>query len=58
MDSYFDTIKWIDLGWTIVFQNKTGLLSLKIVFILAGSADPDKMLLSAAFYLGLHCLSK
>ena len=33
-------------------------LSLKIVFILANSADLDEMLPYAAFHLGLHCLSK
>ena len=36
----------------IVFQ------SLKIVFILANSADPYEMSLYAAFHLGLHCLQK
>ena len=34
------------------------LLSLKTVFILANSADPDKMPPYVAFYLGLHCLPK
>ena len=29
---------------------------MKIVFILAISADPDEMLPYAAFHLGLHCL--
>ena len=29
-----------------------------MVFILANSADPDKMPHYVAFYLGLHCLSK
>ena len=33
-------------------------LSLKIVFILANSADPDEMLPYAAVHLGLHCLPK
>ena len=32
--------------------------SLKIVLILANSADPDEMLPNAAFHLGLHCLPK
>ena len=31
-------------------------LSLKMVFILASSADPHEMLHYAAFHLGLHCL--
>ena len=38
--------------WNDVF------LSLKIVFILANSADPDEMPHYAAFHLGLHCLPK
>ena len=33
-------------------------LSLKIVLILANSADPDEMQHNAAFHLGLHCLPK
>ena len=33
-------------------------LSLKIVYILANSADPDEMLHYVAFFLGLHCLPK
>ena len=33
-------------------------LSLKIVFVLANSTDPDEMLHYAAFHLGLHCLQK
>ena len=31
---------------------------MKIVLMLANSADPDEMQLYAAFYLGLHCLPK
>ena len=34
------------------------LLSLKIILILANSADPDEMQPHAAFHLGLHCLPK
>ena len=33
-------------------------LSPKIVFILANSANPHEMLLSATFHLGFHCLPK
>ena len=33
-------------------------LSLRIVFTLTNSVDPDEMLHSAAFHLSLHCLSK
>ena len=33
-------------------------MSLKLVFILANSADPDEMLHCAAFHLGLHCFPK
>ena len=32
--------------------------SLKFVFVLANSADPDEMPLSVAFHQGLHCLPK
>ena len=34
------------------------VLSLKNVFILAISVNPDDMLHNAAFHLGLHCLLK
>ena len=33
-------------------------LSLKIVFVLANSSDPDEMRPYAAFHLGLQCLPK
>ena len=33
-------------------------LSLKVVLILANTADPDEMQHYAAFHLGLHCLPK
>ena len=33
-------------------------LSLKVVFILANSSDPDEMQHYAVFHLGLHCLPK
>ena len=33
-------------------------LSMKIVFILANSADPDEIQHYAAFHLDLHCLPK
>ena len=33
-------------------------LSLKVVLILANSADPDEMEHDAAFHLDLHCLPK
>ena len=60
---YVDTIS-IDLsilylmGCTSKFLFNGVFLSLKMVFILANSADPDEMPLYAAFHLGLHCLSK
>ena len=40
------------------FTNCVGLQSLRIIFITENSADPDEMLPSAAFHLGLHCFSK
>ena len=33
-------------------------LSLKVIFIIPNSADPDETQYYAAFYLGLHCLPK
>ena len=40
------------------FLNYDVFLSLKIVLILANSADPDEMQQYAVFHLGLHCLPK
>ena len=40
------------------FPNYDVSLSLKVVLILANSADPDEMQHYAAFHLGLHCLPK
>ena len=60
---YIDTIS-IELpivyfkGSQVNFLNYDVFLSLKIVFILVKSADPDEMQHYAAFYLGLHCLPK
>ena len=58
----FDTVQ---SGWSIVYiEGVTGynfkkiFLSLRIVFVLANSADPDKMSHYATFYLGLRCLRK
>ena len=61
MDSTF----WsdaINLGWSIVYtegsQVKIVLLSLKIVFVIANSVDPDEMPHYSAFHLGHHSLPK
>ena len=43
---------------TLRVKNDILFLSLKIIFVLTNSADPDEMLHYAAFHLGLHCLSK
>ena len=40
----------------VVFWKLCVYLSLKIVLVLANSADPDEMQHDAAFHLGLHCL--
>ena len=40
------------------FQIKTVIFSLKFIFILANSVDPDEMPHDVAFHLGLHCLPK
>ena len=41
-----------------LYNFKLSLFSLKIVLVLAKSADPDEMQPYAAFHLGLHCLPK
>ena len=45
-------------GFSVQISINGIFLSLKIVFILANSADPDEMLPYAAFHLGIHCLRK
>ena len=40
------------------FTIKIAFLSMKIVFVLANSTDPDEMWHNAQFHLGQHCLSK
>ena len=42
----------------LVFTDRGSIvfLSLKIVFVLANSVDPDEMLHSKAFHLCFHCL--
>ena len=37
------------------FQMKIAFHSLKFVFILANTVDPDEMPYDVAFHLGLHC---
>ena len=59
----FDTVK---SRWSIIYieglhliiskKKRYIFLFLKIVFVLAISADPDEMLPYAAFHLGLHSL--
>ena len=49
---------YISKGHILKFPNKKLFLSLKIVFVIANSENPDEMLHKAAFHLGLHCLSK
>ena len=44
-------------GSQVEFLNFNIFLSLKIVFILENSADPDEMPLKVAFHLGLNCLT-
>ena len=51
----------IKRGETSVFfveNNSSFILSVKIVFILANTEDPDEMLPYGAFHLGLYCLPK
>ena len=42
-------------GFTVI-PNDIAFLSLKILFVLANSVDPDEMLCYAEFHLGFHCL--
>ena len=39
-------------------KKNSEFLSLKIVFVLTDSENPDEMLHYAAFHQGLHCLPK
>ena len=56
----FDTIK---SGWSIIYSERSQVIIfkmyffLKIDFVLANKADPDKVPYYA-YNLGLHCLSK
>ena len=45
-------------GLQVIISKIYFFLSLMINFVLVNSADPDEMLLYAAFHLGLHCLLK
>ena len=49
-------IYWGVMGYN--FHIKNLFLSLKIVFVIANSVDPDEMPHYTAFHLGLHCLPK
>ena len=40
------------------FLNYDVFMSLKIIYILPNSVDPDEMQHNAAFHLRLHCLPK
>ena len=51
-------IYYISKGHRLLFTNKVVFHSLKIVFVLANSLDPDEMPKEEAFHLGLHCLPK
>ena len=44
-------------GSQVFFPNHNIFPTLRIVFTLTNSVDPDEMLHYAAFHLGLHCLS-
>ena len=59
-------LRTIKTGWSIVYiEGSKVIISpkilyffLRICFVLANSADPDKMPHNVVFHLGLHCLSK
>ena len=44
-------------GTQVQISNYDVFISLKIVFTLTNSADPDEMPHFRTFHLGLHCLS-
>ena len=45
-------------GHRLYFSNKIVFLSLKIIFVMANSVDPDEMQHDVTFHLVLHCLQK
>ena len=49
---------YIEGSQVILFSQNIVFHSLKIVFALANSADPDEMPHNAAFHLGLYCFPK
>ena len=53
-----DSTLYISRGHRLEFLNQDVLQSLKIVFILANSTDPDERPHYVAFHLGHHCLTK
>ena len=56
-NSYVRMFHYIYCGVTgYNFPKYIAFLTLKIVCVLAKSADPDEMLLYAAFHPSLHCL--
>ena len=50
------SIVYIEGLQVIISQKDIAFLSLKIIFILANSVDPEEMLHNAGFHLDLHCL--
>ena len=44
------------MGLPVKFLGNDVFLSLKIVFFVANSADPNEMSPYATFHLGIHCL--
>ena len=54
----WDCALYIMRGSQVVISKIIVVISQKIDFVLANSADPDEMQHYAAFHLGLHCLPK
>ena len=52
------SIVYIEGSQVLIFFKKNPYFPLKIDFVLANSANPDKMPHYMAFHLGLHCSSK
>ena len=56
IDSFFNKHRMVHYI-LLKCQNKIVFFSLKIIFVLANSVDPDEMHHYTAFHLGLHSLS-
>ena len=58
MQKGWDCPSYILRGQRSAFPDYDAVLSLRTVFTLTNSVDPDEMWHYAVFHLGCHCLSK